>query len=467
MADILKISTPYLDKSAVPSHRPIQDVSLPFEISETQKVIQTHNQNQMESNTNQLLMGQNSPSTLTSLLRDPSVAVNFLKNIYLLQEFISLIPGHNSTVTNEIQEMFDALLVNPDEIVAELLRQECTSTSYKGELFDFLRNLLNTNTQKETKAAISAFLKSLNGLVDKQEITQSLSNNLEFLANNLKGSASLNSKLAMLAQKFAQNDAATHFSSLKAETLELLNEVESSILFTPKLQRAIPLIIYNLSRFSDNPDFLQDSIGYLMTLLNGSEQRGLFMKLLKEHLEEVFNTAKDKSQVLDTLSNILGKQVTNEDLTLANSERLEKIIHSLLSSPCNFTPLLHFIVPVYDGNTKAFAEMWIDPNSEEESPKDMGKSKDNMHILIEFDVEGIGQFESEIFVVGKKINLKLFCPYQHVKEFMVLEKSLKNAIEQTGYTFTDIKVSDMQKQRSLMQVFKTLPHKRTGINVKI
>ena len=467
MADILKISTPYLDKAAVQNHKPVQEISAPIEISETSKVIQTHNQNKMESNTNELLMGQNSPSTLSSLLRDPNVAVNFLKNIYLLQEFISLIPGHNTTVTDEIQEMFNSLLVNPDQIVAELLRQENTTTSYKGELFDFLREFVSRNTQREARPAVSAFLKALNGLVNKKDITESLANNLAFLATNLKGSANLNKQLALLSQKFLQSDAVLKFPELKAEALELLEEVESSILFTPKLQRAIPLIIYNLSRFSDNPDFLQDAVNYLMTLLGGSEQRATFMKLLREHLNGVFSKKDDKSQVLDTLSNILGKQVTNEDLTLANSERLEKIIHSLLSSPCNFTPLLHFIVPVFDGQTKAFAEMWIDPNSEEESPKDMGKSDENFHVLIEFDVEGIGQFESEIFVVGKKINLNLLCPKQYVEEFSVLEKTLKTAIEETEYRFNNIKVDNMQKQRSLMQVFKTLPHKRTGINVKI
>lgn len=45
-------------------------------------------------------------------------------------------------------------------------------------------------------------------------------------------------------------------------------------------------------------------------------------------------------------------------------ESVESVIHSLLSSPSNFTPLLHFIAPIDDGQSKAFGEMWINPDED-------------------------------------------------------------------------------------------------------
>ena len=58
------------------------------------------------------------------LIKDPSVTVTYLRNISLLQEVYSLLPAANRAVTEEIREMFTALLLTPEELTAELRRQE-------------------------------------------------------------------------------------------------------------------------------------------------------------------------------------------------------------------------------------------------------------------------------------------------------------------------------------------------------
>ena len=77
-----------------------------------------------------------------NLLKDPAVTVNYLKNIYMLEEIISLLPVNNNTMTQEIRQLFHSLLINPDDIDGELVDQEYASTLFKGPLFDILRNLL-------------------------------------------------------------------------------------------------------------------------------------------------------------------------------------------------------------------------------------------------------------------------------------------------------------------------------------
>ena len=70
-----------------------------------------------------------------NLLKDPAVTVNYLKNIYMLEEIINLLPVNNNTVIQEIRQLFDALLIDLDHIVDELVDQEYASTLFKGELF--------------------------------------------------------------------------------------------------------------------------------------------------------------------------------------------------------------------------------------------------------------------------------------------------------------------------------------------
>ena len=153
-------------------------------------------------------------------------------------------------------------------------------------------------------------------------------------------------------------------------------------------------------------------------------------------------------------------------------ESVETVIHSLLSSPSNFTPLLHFIIPIDDGTFKAFGEMWINPDEEEKAEKDKKVRPPEgdgrlIHMLLVFDIPDVGRFETELYVRDKTINMSLLCPPAFEGKMDGLSKELKKSIGFSQYNFNEITVSTLEKTRSLVEVFPTLPQKRTGINVRI
>ena len=174
------------------------------------------------------------------------------------------------------------------------------------------------------------------------------------------------------------------------------------------------------------------------------------------------------SSIMDILAQIIGKEAKDKELTLVNSEKIERIIHSLLSSPCNFTPLLHYVVPVQYENMRAFAELWINPNGQEDEKEQDRDGERNIHMLVVFDLEGIGRFETELYVREQTIDLSLFCPPPYVRVF---ERALKNGLSASmaglSYKLGEFRVERLERTRSLMDVFKSLPYKRTGVNVKI
>jgi hypothetical protein len=114
---------------------------------------------------------------------------------------------------------------------------------------------------------------------------------------------------------------------------------------------------------------------------------------------------------------------------------------------------------------KSFAEIWINPNAEEEKKKK--SDEQSIHMLVIFDIEGIGQFETELLIKGKKINLTVFCPENYSEQFAELSPQLRQCINFSDYTFEEIKFEEMKQTRSLIQVFKSLPFKRTGVDVRI
>lgn len=468
MADILKITTPLVQKTpAQPNRHDATDPMAAFDLQDVAKVIKPGNESQLQQQNNGMVGQEQTPSILMDLLKDPSVTVNFLKNIFLLQEIIKLLPVNNQTFTQEIEQLFNSLLVKPEEIVEELLRQENTSTTFKGELFDFLRQVVTENPEPEMRYAIANLLKSINCATGKQDVLDAVANSLQFLSESTETSKTLSSQLQELSDLFRQPDAAENFRELKADVLMLLKDVESSILFTPKMEKVVSILYYNLSRFNDNPDFFQESVSSLMTLLDGRQKRSRFLNYIKSFWEQqdLPQSKKQGSRVMDVLAKIIGKQSEDPSITLLNSEKIEKIIHSLLSSPCNFTPLLHFVVPVEYMDIKSFAELWIDPDDEE--GKKEGQDQKNVHMLVVFDIEGIGQFEVELYVKDETIDLQLFCPPAYLGAFSDMPERLMRCTQGLTYQFGSIKMHKLKRPRSLMEVFKSLPRKRTGVDVKV
>lgn len=471
MADILKITTPLVNKNtqAQPVRQQL-DPEIPFHLQNVATVLKTGAQGEILQQNNGLIQKEEAPNILLNLLKDPSVTVNFLKNIFMLQEIIKLLPVNNETMTEELDGLFNTLLVRPEEIVAEMIRQENTSTVFKGELFDFLRQLLSQTDQPEMRYGISNFLKSVNTYTGKRDILDAVANSLQFLSDSVEPSKSLSGRLRTLSEFFRHAQAKEDFPALKREAFVLMEEVENSILYTPKMEKVTSMLTYNLSRFNDNQDFLPESAASLLTLIDGAEQKAQFTQLVRRFLQflrpEAQVEEKEPSQVMDTLAKLLGIKSEETGMTLLNSEKVDKIIQSLLSSPCNFTPLLHFVVPVEYLDIKSFAEIWLNPNGEDDERSGVNRGK-TIHMLLVFDIEGIGQFETELFVNDTTIDLALFCPTAYAGIFAEKTGEFTRCISNSSYRFGSVKVERLERPRSLMEVFKSLPYKRTGVDVKI
>ena len=174
-----------------------------------------------------------------------------------------------------------------------------------------------------------------------------------------------------------------------------------------------------------------------------------------------------RTSVMDVLAKILESQLRDEDLTLVNSDKMEKIIHSLLSSPCNFTPLLHYVIPVQYNDTQAFAEIWVNPHGSEDDRSRRGGAEEAVHMLLVFDISGIGHMELELYVQDNMVDLSLLCPPAYVTAYSTMESDLRRSLRNTDYQFGDIRFDKLERPRSLMDVFRSLPYKRTGVDVKI
>ena len=162
---------------------------------------------------------------------------------------------------------------------------------------------------------------------------------------------------------------------------------------------------------------------------------------------------------------LLSRHSSNESLSAGDEARIEQILHSLLSSPCNFTPLLHFIIPVEYQDMRSFAEIWINPESDEKDmPKGAGKG---VHFLLVIDAEGVGRFEADVYIHERTVDFNLLCPPGLESFFSTLSTPLSQTFASMDYRVGSIQFAPLERPRSLMEVFKSLPYKRMGLDVKV
>lgn len=654
MADILKVTTPLQQQqSNNPTNniKPASDIDAKthpeLNIQNTAKVIGTNKDSEILQQNNKIVEGDGKPNILQHLLKDPSVTAAYVKNIFLLEEIIKLLPQNNNALTDEIAEKFNGLLVQPEDVASEMKRQEFGSTSFRGPLFDFLRVLSRNNLpDSDVQSAIANLLRAINYVSSNHDIRDAVANSLRFLAESMNSSKTLAPALNELADEMEQPNADRNFINLKAKALNLLGQVRDSVLFSPKLEKIVSITIYNLSRHNNNQTYLQESSHLLWRLLdtdsraefakkindyidyletgveskdmqkasNGarlsqnahgqlelandnrrasdvakeleeanrlsadpnaeisasdgvkqqfiSDENDLIMMHMKsdtakqvdvevepkamfdalkklginsENVKEITgdtlvnlymtelkmspdklasidldlikqmtdefvramefieeqqkakeeeqeqqqqqqqnnqssNSEKKDSQVMHSLVSLLEAETKGKDeIGLNEQMRLEKILHSLLSSPCNFTPLLHFVIPLVLDDMRAFSEIWINPQNDDRGKNSgVGEENRSMHMLLVIDVEAVGRFETEVFVDGYTLDVALFCPRGAENYFDKFNDAIKSAVKRSEtYKLNDLRVETLARPRSLMTVFKTLPYRRTGVDVVI
>ena len=470
MANIEKFATPINNRN----------ISLPVKEQKTHDAEKTDFQNvskvkgtlpdsEILKQNNKFIENQHGPAVFMNLLTDPKVTVGFMRSIMSMIDIVELLHMSSEAITKEMQQMFGEMILQPDEIADELVNQENASTAFKGPLFDFLRNLIGDGTDKDLKSAVIDVLKSVNSEKSSEDILRALSGSLEYLSNEMKPSRDLSNALMRLSGQFAEPDAAEIFSDIKHQVLDLMFDIENSVLYSERTSKLIAMIRYNISRFNLDPDFLTNSVNRLMTMLSDDE-KSEFLQLLYDHLAIYESREREQflsdSKVMNTITDILKMQSENKDIKEMNPDSVESIIHSILSSPGNFTPLLHFIIPVEYEDISSFAELWIDPDEKDEESGDRYPER-CIHMYIAFDIDRLGKMEAEFIVRNKNIDLKLFCDPEVTDYISEYTKDIRKSVNNTDYKINEISIVPSSKTRSLVDIFEGLSIKRNGLNVKI
>ena len=229
-----------------------------------------------------------------------------------------------------------------------------------------------------------------------------------------------------------------------------------------------------LGGFSQSHD-LNSLLGQLSDILNAipdEETKMVVAQKLNEVLSDILENTDvkyDKPTAMERFTNFLLKNLDDNALNSISEFNKQDVMSSLLTSPGVFTPLMHFLAPleIEDENgqkQRAFGELWVDSDDESST----GGSGGGTHILLDFSVENVGDFELEMFAAnGNELTVNLMCPKSMSSNYSHFKTAIARLAAGKGYSVKSSKVGTLTKKRNLSQVFPKLTERRSGLNVSI
>lgn len=180
--------------------------------------------------------------------------------------------------------------------------------------------------------------------------------------------------------------------------------------------------------------------------------------------ERQAQTAEPRSSI-QALTDFVSKNINHPALKSIDSFNASNLLQSMINAPGVMTPLSHFILPIRVEDTRAFGELWVDNDNENEASEKAEGGK-RYHMFLTFDVDAFGRFEVDVYAGDNTINVSLLHPPSFGKNIDQMINKINRIAAGTGYTINRFETGVLKKPHNLTQIFPKLIERRSGLNVQ-
>lgn len=273
MSEMLRVTTPVNPKDYSLNQNPkFQTQEQNFELGNVDQVNRPNERDEQLGEQN--LKDQTGAGQLRfqgSFVKDPAMSAVLLKGIVGGNALAALQASGNAELLNKVTEFASEILLSPDEVMTDILRQQSEATIFSGELWGELKKMLSelagTDLGEEMTAAVLDFMKAASSAEARDGLLTSISASLRYLAGETAQSREIRDLLLQTADKLTPNT----FNEVKGDVLALVNYLEKSLLLNDMTQNLLSLITYNLSRFNSDTSAVGDSFQAILNMAPDAE----------------------------------------------------------------------------------------------------------------------------------------------------------------------------------------------------
>lgn len=287
MSDLLRVTTPVAPKdynlnTSVKPQAPEQV----FDLGNVDYINKTNERDEQLGEQNlKDQAGAGLPQIQTAISKDPALAAALLKGVLGSNTLAALGAAGNAELLNKVTEFANEILLAPNELMNDIIRQQDEATMFSGELWsavkDMVAELAGTPAGEEVSLAVLDFLKAASSSMARDDIITSISSSLRYLA----GEAAQSREIVNLLMQTADRLSAENFGEVKNDILALVGYLEKSLLLSDRTQNLLSLITYNLSRFNGDPSALGDSFQAVLNMAPDAETADKLNMLFTKFVE--------------------------------------------------------------------------------------------------------------------------------------------------------------------------------------
>lgn len=527
MVDVLKITSPISIKNKVqniPSKLPTDAV---FDITNPNQIIKEQvpkTKNVDDESGKQSLLKNLNKEIFEPLLHSTRAQADGVRKLVLMAKLFE-------TSSGILPESFlDGVFVKPQEMLGELLTREKGATIFSGEFFDSLRMLAKLGGQPKLREAIVSILKyfdcyvnqenSLNAIVKQgqnlahklpkaeAQILQQQIENLETMVklNIMAKQNAVNGQRTAAMPEFVldsdgmintdrmtgqnrtpgldmdtiikldKENQAEIKSYLKNEIIPELGKIAKRHQGSDRIYNQVMSIVHNIVRYDKaDPRLLEEAIFQLgddlKPLTNLTDNDIIEMKKLvfenalqeqelagQEGIEKNKYGADEKTDMASLLSRALDKSGPSKIGSVA-----QNLLLNLVQSESPMIALMHFTIPFRFMEENTYGEFFVDKDCKER--RGDAKSANNIFFTIQSDK--YGNFEVDLLVKDKKIDLDIRCPDVLLNPIKETRLKWKEIIEEQGFRLANYHVDVYQESQTILQRFPKLAVRKVGIDVKV
>lgn len=303
MSDMLRVTTPVAPKdynSYNQGAKP-QTPEQVFELGNVDYINKTNARDEQLGEQNlKDGSGAELPKMQTEISKDPALSAVLLKGLVSGSAIAVLQESGNTELLNKVTEFASEILLLPDDVTEDLVRQQDEATIFSGGLWSELKGMLDgmkdSPLSEEMNLVIMDFLKATAAAESRESVLLSISAGLRYLAGETAQSKEVVSLLLQTADRLT----AENFSEVKGDVQALVNYLEQSLLLNDKTQNLLSLITYNLSRFSGSSTAVSDSFQAVLSMAPNAETADKLSMLFAEF---IVDSKLPQDVKLDAMSN--------------------------------------------------------------------------------------------------------------------------------------------------------------------
>ncbi len=468
MPNIMNVNLPQsgLENNTTPRTNPVtvNDANIQ-NIVDPSKVVKPDGQRTNQDRNLGANYESNFQSFVATLRNHPELAETLKMMYFQMGSMVSSGIGEN--FAQEIAKFLEMTRMTPEEMVQFLKEQAGQNNKFSSDIFQTLRNVLQTTKSVELKTSILNFLKTYNDVSTSGNTLNNIATILKSMSRYMpqsyrQGLLDAAAKLQQ-AKQFGSTDE--NIATLKREILPFLSAYTHRTHDMGRVRDFITLLTLNTARYENGTmekflgDFQRMASFQDFQRIFGDDLQKVFDAFLKELITSKGNSFADS--MVNNMQHALKGEGGYEVKTV-----FQNIMQSILINESVYMPLQHFILPAELFGNQMFSEMWVDPDCEQRGGGFDEKEK-VQKLLIKFDIKDVGFFDLILLHQRDKIEMQLRYPEKFQAMEREIRKGVTQLVEKNGMTCQRLLLAKATEPVSLSEVFPQIYERKNAINVKV